>query len=342
MRRVLFASSALFVASGCAVTSFAPPIVKMDRELTFTRAQTSFNAVCTPNFNDPNAQSIRRDTDGALLLINNFVLTYRCQSDRAAEGRQFFEVPGFLSTAGGAAAAAFGAPAGVAIGTGAASAALNQGKSYYAPKDKAVVFNDALDAFLCIQNEAVGVDPFTLKKLSEAQEAAGAGADTGDAPPHAAPSVAGVVDDDGEPEVYVSSERQYFEMVRTALFAVERVTAQRLSAAGSPFDASGVIAELEKLNKEEAEDEAAAPDDPAVAGQEAKEAVSAAAPAVADQPPPAADGVSGQPTPVVRLLNLTAAQRSLAAVPNAQLGRTVIKLRALQPKLDKCILRAKV
>ncbi|MDP9422867.1 MAG: hypothetical protein M3Q19_08550 [Pseudomonadota bacterium] len=334
MRRLLLLSCP-FVLAGCAVTSFAPPIVKMDRELTFTRAQTSFNAVCTPNFNDPNAQSIRRDTDGALLLINNFVLTYRCQSDRASEGRQFFEVPSFLSTAGGAAAAAFGAPAGIAIGTGAASAALTQGKSYYAPKDKAVVFNDALDAFLCIQNEAVGIDPFTLKKLAAAQEAAGAGADTGSGAERAPGVAAAAVDDDGGPQVYVSSERQYFEMVRTALFAVERVTAQRLSAAGSPFDASGVIAELEKLNKEEAEDEAAAPD-PATAGQEAKEAVSAAAPAVT----PA--GVNGPPAPAPQLLNLTAAQRNLAVTPNAQLGRTVIKLRALQPKLDKCILRAKV
>ena len=329
----------LAASSGCATTSFAPPIVKMDREMTFTRAQTSFNAVCTPNFNDPNAQIIRRDTDGALLLINNFILTYRCQADRAAEGRQYFEVPGFLSTIGGATAAAFGAPAGVAIGTGAASAALNQGKGYYAPKDKAVVLNDGLDALLCIQNEAVGIDPYTLKTLSAAQEATGAGS----TPPPQQPTLTGTegtaapaAAEAGGSEVYVSSQRQYFEMVRTALFAVERVVAQRLSNAGTPFDASGVIAELEKLNKEEAEKKDEAPD-AATAGKDAK---AAAAPETTVR----TAGTNGEVVTVASPVTPQAARAlgKLEAASNEQVGRTVIKLSVLQPKLDKCVLRAKV
>ena len=330
MRRIFL--TCLVALSGCATTSFAPPIVKMDRELTFTRAQTSFNAVCTPNFNDPNAEEIRRDTDGALLLVNNFILTYRCQADRAAEGRQYFEVPGFISIIGGAAAAAFGAPAGVAIGTGAVSAALNQGKSYYAPKGKAVVLNDGLDALLCIQNEAVGIDPYTLKTLSAAQEATGSGStSTPETPTVAGTALVGADQSTDGPEVFVSSQRQYFEMVRTALFAVERVVAQRLSNAGAAFDASGVIAELEKLNKEEAEkkDEAG---DASTAGQDAK---TAAAPAVTAANP------AGLATGVVAPA-AARAQLKLGALSNEQVGRTVIKLHVLQPKLDKCVLRAKV
>lgn len=333
MRRILFSSTLAFMLAGCATTSFAPPIVKMDQELTFTRAQTTFNAICTPNSQDPRAQIIKRDTDGALLLVNNFILTYRCQADRAAEGRQYFEVPGYLATIGGAAAAAFGAPADVAIGTGAASAALNQGKSYYAPRDKAVVLNDALDAMLCIQNEAVGIDPYTLKTLSAAQEVSGSGA----AAPQPQPTIAGVVPTatpaDGGPEVYVSSQRQYFEMVRTALFAVERVVAQRLSNAGTPFDASGVMAELEKLNKEVEEKKDEVPD-ATVAGKDAK---AAAVPETATEVSARQPGL-----PASFLAQMTRSEAKLAAVSDQQVGRTVIKLYVLQPKLDKCVLRAKV
>jgi hypothetical protein len=333
MRRILFSSILTFLLAGCATTSFAPPIVKMDKELTFTRSQTTFNAVCTPNPNDPTAQQIRRDTDGALLLVNNFILTYRCQADRAAEGRQYFEVPGFLSTIGGVAAAAFGAPADVAIGTGAASAALNQGKSYYAPRDKAVVLNDGLDALLCIQNEAVGIDPYTLKTLSAAQEATGSGSTTTEPQPVVAGSPVQSAPADDGPEIYVSSQRQYFEMVRTALFAVERVVAQRLSNAGTPFDASGVIAELEKLNKEVEEKKNEVPD-AKVAGEEAKKAA---------VPETSSEAGLGQPSiPASVLAQMSRTGAKLAAVSDRQVGRTVIKLHVLQPKLDKCVLRAKV
>ena len=36
------------------------------------------------------------------------------------------------------------------------------------------------------------------------------------------------------------------------------------------------------------------------------------------------------------------AVQRLATLSNEQVGRTVIKLRALQPKLQQCILRAKI
>lgn len=338
MRHILLTSVALVGLSGCATTSFAPPQVRMDREVRATNSQTFFNAVCTPS-DLKNYPKIRRDTQGALLLISNYVLVYRCQADRAAEGRQFFEVPGFLAVAGGAVAAALGAGTNVAIGTGAASAILGQGKSYYAPKDKAVVLNDGVDALLCVQNEAVGIDAYTLKALSNAQQATGVGTV---GPP--APTVAGDETDTPNPpapegpEVYISAQRQYFEMVRTALIAVERVVASRLSNAGKQFDTAGVLAEMEKYKAEQKEAEAGAPtvdgggqagETPATAGAVAKDAVKAVK---ADKGTMSAEEEATQ----------TRAVQRLEAIPSEQVGRTVIKLRALQPKLQQCILRAKI
>ncbi|MBA3668354.1 MAG: hypothetical protein H0W65_11660 [Sphingomonas sp.] len=303
----------------------------MDQELKSKRTQTFFDATCTPA-EAGRPGSIRRDTNGALLLINNYVLTYRCQRDRAAEGRQFFEVPSFLTAAAAATAAAFGAGAGVTIGAGATGAILNQGKSYYAPRDKAAVLNDGLNALLCIQNEAVGIDPYTLKTLSAAQEAGGT-----PEPGQPVPTISGAGRDgdetpQAEPQVTISSQRQYFEMIRSALFSVESVVAQRLSAAGTPFDAAGVIAEVEALNKK-ADEEQAEAGDAATAGQAAKTA--------ATPPDSAAAGV--QPAAAIeRLISFTAAKAKLQRLSDDQVGRTVIKLRTLQPKLDKCVVRAKV
>lgn len=337
MRQLLIASYAMFL-SGCAVTSFAPPIVKMDKELTFTRQQTSFNAVCTPDADDERARLIKRDVDGALLLINNYILTYRCQRDRAAEGRQFFEVPGFLATAGGAIAAAFGAPTAVAIGSGAAGAVLGQGKSYYAPKDKAVVLSDGLRGMLCIHNEAVGIDAPTLKAISDVQATSGA-ADVPKADEPAA-AIAGATSaasqtstDDGGPAVYVSSERQYFNMISTALWSVEQVVAERLSNAGKQFDMSGVLAELEKLKKEVADKEAQA----GTPEQAAKPVTGAQAP----QAPANADEKQRNAT-VARASNFFAAKARVDQIDPKQVGQTMIQLKTLKPKLDQCVVQTKV
>lgn len=325
MRRFLLSPSVLLLA-GCATTSFAPPIVNMDQELSFKRTQTFFNATCTPTpVGLPGA--IKRNTEGALLLVNNFIMTYRCQAHRAAEVRQFFEVPGFLAAAGAATAAAFGAGPNVAIGAGAAGATLNQGKSYYAPKDKAAVFDNGLDAMICIKNEAVGIDPFTLKAISQVQETTGEPANAAAA---TAPSN-GIAGDDG-PEVYVTSERQYFDMIQAALFSVERVVAQRLSASGTPFDSDGVFAEIQALQDKakEAEQDAGTPEE--------------AAKPVTDAPAPDTMTAAGLTTAAgaERLLSFTQAKAKLSAVDDKQVGKTVIKLRSLQPKLQQCVVRAKV
>jgi hypothetical protein len=333
MRRIFILTSCTLALAGCAVTSFAPPVVNLDQRLQFSGTQSSFNAVCSPKASNG---SINASVDGALALVNNFILTYRCQADRAAEGRQFFEVPAFLTSAGAATAAAFGAGPAIAIGAGAAGATLNQGKSYYAPRAKAVVLSDGLDALLCIQTEAVGIDAFTLKTLSAAQnDSDGAEAVTGSN--RVVFKSSGTGDDDGA-SISVSAERQYFEMVRSALFATERVVAQRLSAAGSPFDAAGVIAEIEKLNAKQAEDKKEA-GEPETAGKDAKIAATKSAPAEAVA---TSVGPNGEILNIPTLRGMSAAQRNLSEASNVEIGRTVIKLKTLQPKLDKCVVRAKV
>lgn len=312
----------VFCLSGCAVTSFAPPQVRMDREVIADNNQTSFDAVCSPNNSNDNAR-IDRNTDGALLLINNYVLTYRCQADRAAEGRQFFEVPGALTALGAATAAAFGAGPGVAIGAGAAGVGFSKGQSYYDPKGKAVVFNDGLDAMLCIKNEAVGIDGYTLEAISDLQGSTGGAAKPNPAPTVAGADVHAAHDGDDEPSVTVTSERQYFDMVQSALINVERVVARRLSSAGTPFDMDGIVAEIEtaaaKVKK--AEDEAGTPE---TQGQ-----------AVLDSPT-----TSGDQTGTQRQ-GATQAKAKLTALGARNVGTTVIKLRTLQPRLQQCIVRAK-
>lgn len=332
MRRIQLLASVSFALSGCATLSFAPPQVRMDREVV-----ASGN--CTPNHADTNPL-IRHDVDGALALINNFILIYQCQRDNAANGRQFFELPAFLGTAGAATAAALGAGPHVAIFAGAASATLDHTKQYYAPQDKAKVLSDGLKAILCVQARANGVDPYTLKTIAAAQT---------DNPPKAQrPSGPGVrvlgVGPNGqpitvaepEPSVEVSDAVTYYNMIEGALIAVADVVGERLSHAGTPFDAKGVIAEIEKLNKKE-ETEATTPEakDP---GQTGQDAIDAVAPTQIVSTGPGGQRIAT----AVPTTNLSLSALRLAATPAGRVGTTVIKLNQLQTKLDQCIVQAKI
>lgn len=331
MKRFVTILLAACSVAGCATTSFAPPIVKMDKELTSTGNQTFFNATCTPK---PGTRVIQETVAGARRLIQNFILTYRCQAHRAAEGRQFFEVPGFLVAAGSATAAAFGAPSGVAIAAGAAGAVLGQGKSYYSPQDKAGLFDHSLDALLCIKTEAVGIDAYTLEAISAVEETSGNNT-------KAVVSAARSPEEEG-PGVTVSSEEQYFDMVQAALLSVERVTAQRLSSSGTPFDAAGVMAEIEALRKK-AEPE---PED--------KPEADAAADALVDSPssvPGASvDGAAPSAQMVERLsvpqrdqaFAAATAKRNIRALTKGQVSDTILRLKSLQPRLQQCVVRAKM
>jgi hypothetical protein len=186
---------------------------------------------------------IEQDVPGALQLIDNFVDAYRCAGHAAANGRQAFEVPSFLTLVGSAAAVAFGAGPDVAIAGGIGNSVFSGGKSYYDPEAKADIFDRSLDALLCIQTEAVGIKAFDVPKASEAERGGSTDLLTG--------TMA-----EGGGTITVTSEQQYFRMVSAALMSVERVTAQRLSRVGH-FDPASVQAEIEKLAKEREEAEAA-------------------------------------------------------------------------------------
>lgn len=338
MRHILFTSVVLVGLSGCAVTSFAPPVVNLQQGLQFSGTQSTFNAVCSPK---ALGAVITTDMEGALTLINNYILTYRCQRDRAAEGRQFFDVPGFLTSAGAATAAALGAGPHVAIGAGATSLVLGQGKSYYAPKDKATVLSDGLKGMLCIHNEAVGIDGPTLEAISQVQQSSG--------PPPTTNTTSGVGGGDpnvgnGGAGVYVTSERQYFNMIATALWSVEQVMSDRLSNSGKQFDTSGVLAELEKLKKEAAAKESGSGAKPEEVAKPVTDAPKPPpAPAVATSVLPDGTVVTPAETKESKRANaFNAAQEKIESFDPAEIGRTLLQLRALKPKLDQCVVQSKV
>lgn len=310
MRLILALMGASASLAGCATTSFAPPSVNLENEMEVVGSNYSFGQRCMPNQRYIDVQKdgknvsevlkIKHDATGAQRLIDNFVYMYRCRAHSAANGRQAFEVPALLTGVGTAAAAAFGASPDVAIAGGTATALFGAGKSYYAPQQKAEVFDSALDAVLCIKAEAVGVDPITIEKMGnlEAAKAQALQAANGN--------------------VVLTTDEQFYEMITTALLSVERVLAQRLSTIGS-FDPAGVVAEIKALSKE-AEDkiEAAKPkaDAEAAALLSTNQSTKAAVDAVV---PPA---------------DVTAAKATIAA--------TIVRLSSLQPKLQQCVVRAKI
>ncbi|TAD71446.1 MAG: hypothetical protein EAY70_14270 [Sphingomonadales bacterium] len=126
---------------------------------------------------------------------------------------------------------AFGAPPEVAIAGGAATAGLNAGKNYYDPKLKAAIYDNALDAVICIKIEANSLDPKSLAAISSLQTGGAEGR-----------KLIG----DG---ITLTADKRFFSLVQANLFSVERVLAQRLSNVGS-FDPAGVIAEIKTLTEE--------------------------------------------------------------------------------------------
>lgn len=200
---------------GCASTTFAPPEVDVYRQMN----GDSLTMGC--RLSGASSGAIQHNVDGALLLVHNFVNSYRCGMRAAADGRQPFEILSFLSLAGATAAVALGASPDVAIIGAAANGIFTAGNKYFAPQEQTEILSSAVDALLCIQTESVGIAAFDSTVESEA-----------------------LVPPSGGGSVEINTERIYFNMVTAALLSVERVAAQRLSRRGS-FDAEGVAGELE-------------------------------------------------------------------------------------------------
>ena len=231
LTQIAAVAALMTLPGGCATTSFAPPNVNLNAKTGFGQSGYAGNCMPTEVKNGTAVVRIEPTVDGAQSLIDNFTYVYRCSRNRAADGRQIFQVPSLLIQIGAATALAFGAPKEVAIGGGAASAALAAGNTYWTPQQKADFYNKALLAVMCIKNESLGLDPVKLETVSMAQ----------DQTRKAMVAAAG-----GGSTVGVTASQRYFGLIQTNLFAVESVLEQRLSKAGT-FDPEGVVAQIEKI-----------------------------------------------------------------------------------------------
>lgn len=295
---ILLAATALSLP-GCATTSFAPPSVSLPR----TMSAGSLDRHCAFVSNN----DVTTDVDGALKLIVNYVAAYRCARDVAANGRQLFQLPSFIALAGAAAAAAFGAPPDVAIAGGVVNQVFTSGNNYYAPVEQAQILRDAVDAMNCINSEAVGMTAMTRLQRVSATLSTPAGR-----------TMLGI--GIGGSTVQVTAERRYFNMVASALLAVENTAAQRLSRRGT-FDAAGIAAQIEQLAKK-IRDQQTAADHANLLSEQSAAAVRTAA-----------------QTPGITAALLRQALRTEAL---ADANAADLDLSVLQPKLDQCALRAQV
>lgn len=101
-----------------------------------------------------------------------------------------------------------------------------------------------------------------------------------------------------------SAEERYFSSISAALLSVERVLAQRLSTVGT-FDPTGVVTEIKALA---AEEEELKTESQAIATDQAKALLKNAA----------------------------------SSSTEAKIAQTIVKLDILQPKLQQCVVRAKI
>lgn len=233
LAQIAAAAALVTLSGGCATTSFAPPSVNLNNKTGFGQSGYAGNCMPTEVKNGTAVVRIEPTVDGAQSLIDNFTYVYRCSRNRAADGRQIFEVPSLLIQIGAAAALAFGAPKEVAIGGGAAAGTLAAGNKYWSPQQKADFYNKALLAVMCIKNESLGLDPVKLDTVSVAQDQNRKAAFL-------------AVGGGGGNTVGVTASQRYFGLIQTNLFAVESVLEQRLSKAGT-FDPEGVVAQIEKI-----------------------------------------------------------------------------------------------
>lgn len=295
---LIFAASAIALG-GCTTTSFAPRPVA----IRYT-GDTPIDFKCATRREDGASAEVPRTLRGSYQLIDTFIAAVRCDAHSAANGRQAFEIPAFLSTTGAAAAVALGGGATYGVVGTAANSVFNAGNSYWNPKQKASFYDHALDGLLCIKTEAVGIEAIknptsTAQQMGMTPLAEGFGR-------------AG--------SISVSVEEQYFMMVSAAVFTVERVLAQRLSSM-APVDAASVVAAIKQ---------AAAERDKA---EEAKK-----------KPPPGSTPVADALNAEARValtrddrIGLTILADMVRTQEMAPLDLAVLK-----PKLDDCVARAKL
>jgi len=328
MNRLIITLLAGCSLAGCATTSFAPPGIKVNYAhgsgSTMTCSQAADRTV-------DRTVNVDRDVEGALSVVEAYIDAYDCGAREAADGRQAFEVPGFLIATGAAVAAALGAGPDLAILATGAGSAMNAGKAYYDPKRKALIYSHAVDALRCIRSEAMGIDNFAMFKKES--ETATRDLELALAAGTALP----------DPTVRVSAHQQYFTMVTDAAGAVSGVLGDNLSNVGT-FNPAGTLAEIQKLLDEIKEKEAAK--------KKTKEETPPPAPPPSPPSPPLATrAANGAETFAPGAMEVYRAQRlayqEQLAFYQAQLALyeeqfIEIDLKLLRPKLQTCVWRAKV
>lgn len=282
--------------SGCASTSFAPPQVDVHNPMT----GASLDRQCNVAFGG--GDTIGKDVNGAQALISNYLDSYRCVMRVSANGRQPWEVLSFLSLVAATTAGALGAGRNVAVLGSSANSVFTAGNGYYAPRVQAGILNDAVDALACIQAESVGIDPFEVKAAAQAESNSFSfdGGNRGST-------------------IEVTAERQYFNMVYSALITTERATATRLEGRG--FDAAGIQAQVDALTQKLKDAEAA------------KEGADAGGSNGGDKK--GNGGAGGNSQSFYAQVASTDLAARMKALETVQLDLAILK-----PKLEKCALRA--
>jgi hypothetical protein len=114
--------------------------------------------------------------------------------------------------------------------------------------------------------------------------------------------------------ITISADERYYSAISAALLSVERVLARRLSVVGT-FDPSGVVAEIKALTAEEEK----------VETESIKSAMGQANALLSD-------GSRGD----------NGAKLAAQSTTAAKVAQTIVKLDTLQPKLQQCVVRAKI
>lgn len=265
---------------------------------------TSSNSTSCTTVSTEDAVNDHNSVESTLYLIDNYVQAYGCAMATTSNGRQMFQIPSHLAALLGVAGAAFGGGRDLALGSGIAAATFNSGNGYWAPQDKAVVIDSAYDAVLCIRTEAVGIDFIDATK--------------------SAPQA--IRDGNGGNAVSIDARWRYFGLISAALRQVDRIAASRLRSIGK-FDPAGLVAEIEALNKQ------------VDAAQKAKDAGTGDSAPAASPSPAATDSPAG-----------IAAADDDGGGQNHAKGQKVkldtnqypLDLALLQPKIQRCVVRAKM
>ena len=218
--------------AGCQTLSTASPQV----ELNGIRKNTCKPGNYTRQFSEGSADTLynAQSIGAAGFLIDNYIIAYRCAADDVAEGRAFFDVNTFLLATAAATGVAFGLNETEIIGLGVAAATSRGGSQYFAPKEKASVFTDALIALRCVKREATGSSllagypPADQIRIYEARE-----------------------------KLVTNPQVRYFALVENSLGEINTIVRRRLSNVGND-DFSSILAEINQIgqNKNAAEGKA--------------------------------------------------------------------------------------